>query len=358
VARHPADWVVSLAPALGLLQRTPPRTAEALAWAGRAQLLAPHSWRAHAVTAAVLARGGRRSQARVEAKLGLSELGGTTYAEPLQVAASVANTVEEALEATPDDAHVRADLVRLLLDQRRAPLAVGLAEAELQRLGPDPAPADRAAWGELKARRAFVLLDQQRFAEAAAEAAGLPRTECLGPAIAARAARGLGKPEQEVERLLLSGLADCPGGSDLAQALVRGRLSRGDGPGALALLDLPAVGGPQVGWPADAHLWRAEALELLGRQREALRERWLAAVMAPGRAELGLAYAERLRSAGDLDGALAALRRLAMTAPEEARKVLLDRAADLDRQRLMQALPGYPSLAPRPPPSPPTPAAP
>ncbi len=336
VERHPADWLVSLAPALGLLQRTPPRTSEALAWAGRAQLLAPRAWRPHAVTAAVLARGGHRAQARIEARLGLSELSGSAYGEPLRVAASLCDTLEDTLEATPDDPAVRADLVRLLLEQGREPLALAVAETELRRLGDAPPPEVREAAARLRARRTWILLHRGQFALAAAEAAALPPGECLGPGLAARAAQGLGKPEAEVEQILLRGLVHCPGGSDLAYALVQGRLARGDAQGALRLLDDPTVGGPQVPWFADVHVWRAEALERLGRARESLREQWLAAVMAPTRIELGLRYAERLRASGDLGGALTALRRLAITAPEEGKAVLLDRAAEYEKQRTKQ----------------------
>lgn len=322
--RHPADWLVSLAPALGLYQRAPLRTGPALAWAGRAMQLAPQAFRPHAVAAAILLRAGHRSQARVETRLALS---GERYSvlpwEVIGLAARASTGLDELLEATPDEPLVRASLVGRLRTERRLPEAVALAQAVLA----SGAGAARAALLGHLAALAMEAHDADAAQRWAAE------LKPLDPCASARfrgSALEAQRQSDEAEKERLRGLAACPGDRALGEDLVRGRLLRGDAPGALLSFDQLDAERPDSGWAADAHLLHAQLFEALRRPARALAQRFLAAELAPERPDLALDYANRLAAAGDRAGAREALRRLAPRAQGVARALLDRRLAELE----------------------------
>ena len=292
VVRHPADWLVSLAPALRLAD---PRLA--LAWAGRAMALAPQAWRPHAAAASVLLRLGARSQARIETRLALS--GGRYSQVPwdaIGLAAQAARGLEQLQEATPDEAPVRATLVEKLRAVGRDAEALALAEAEVGR------GASGAARLQLLTQLASLAPD--RWAPLLAQEA-----PCAGALWLSRASGSDGP--------LLEGLRRCPGDRALGEEVVRRRLARGEAASAQAALD----GLDTQAWPVEAHLLSAQVQDALGRPTRALAERWLAAELAPDRPELALDYADRLDQAGDRAGAREALGRLSAraTGPAKAR---------------------------------------
>ena len=326
VVRHPADWLVSLAPALGLYQRTPQRTGPALAWAGRAMLLAPFGYRPHATAAAILLRAGRRSQARVETRLALS---GEHYSlvpwEVVGLAARASRGLDELRESTPEEPSVRAKLVERLHSEGRLAEARELAEAELPTSGTlRPVLLEQLA---AMATESHDPLTALRFGDQLAK---------LGDACAAARWRSpayamLGRSaEAEAERI--HGLAACPGDRRLGEDLVRSRLARGDPAGALLSLGQLDAERPGSVWAADAHLLHAEVFEALHRPARAQAERFLAAELAPERPGLALDYANRLAAGGDRAGAREALRSLAPRAQGPDRAQLERRLTELEQR--------------------------
>ncbi len=298
-ARHPADWLISLAPALRLQD---PRLA--LAWAGRAMALAPQAWRPHAAAASILLRLGARAQARVETRLALS---GGRYSnvpwDAVDLAARSARGLEELQEATPDEPEVRATLVLKLRSLRRDDEARAVAEAELLRGASGPPRialltelAELAPKGEL------------RWANELAQVA-----PCFGALWQSRAS--------DRDEPLLEGLRRCPADRALGEERVRRKLLHGDAAGAQAALEALDT----HAWPVEAHLLAAQIQEALARPTRALAERRLAAELAPGRPELALDYADRLDKLGDRAGAREALRRFSQRASGAARAALEDR---------------------------------
>lgn len=322
VVLHPADWLTSLAPAIGLYQRTPQKTSAALGWAGRAMLLAPLAYRPHATAAGILLRAGRRSQARIETRLALSgEHYGRIPWEVLGLAARASHGLDELREATPEEPLVRAALVTRLRADGRLAEARELAQAELLTSG----PARRELLEEL-AMLATEAHDSPGALQVSGELAKLDA--CAGARVRGRALESLGRlTEAEAARVL--GLVSCPGDRQLGEALVRARLAQGDAAGALlsfGQLDAERPGAP---WATDAHLLHAELLEALHRPARAQAERFLAAELAPERPELALDYANRLAGQGDKAGAREALRSLASRAQGPARSLLEHRLAEL-----------------------------
>jgi O-antigen ligase len=299
VARHPADWLISLAPAARLQD---PRLA--LAWAGRAMALAPQAWRPHAAAASILLRLGARAQARVETRLSLS---GARYSnvpwDAVDLAARSARGLAELQEATPDEAAVRATLVQKLRSLGRDDEARAVAEAELQ----------RGASGPPRTLLLTQLAElsppgEPRWANELAQVA-----PCEG---ALWQSRATGREEPLVE-----GLRRCPADRALGEERVRRKLTGGDAAGAQAALE----GLDTHLWPVEAHLLAAQVQDALARPTRAMAERRVAAELAPERAELALDYADRLDRLGDRRGAREALERFSQRASGTARTALEER---------------------------------
>jgi len=334
VARHPADWLISLAPAIGLHQRSPRRTAEALAWAGRAQLLAPLAWRPHMVTAAILLRAGRAAQARSEAELSLAALGGIDYGEPMDLAAAASETLDDLLEATPDDPLLRAQVAYRLRVHHRFALARALLEHELARPAGE---RTRDAQTALETELAWLLQQTGDFAGVADVAERLPRGSCERARLLAEARQHEKRAPAEVEQPLLEVREACwLSRDDLVEMLVRGRIARHDLAGAQALLDDPLLASNNLPFAGEVHRWRAELLEARGDGAQGMHERWLAALLVPDNAGYALEYADRLRGMGDLPGALAALRTLSLRAGRAARAPIDARISEYELQREAQ----------------------
>ena len=341
VARHPADWLSSLAPAVGLHQRSPRRTAEALAWAGRAQLLGPKSWRPHWVAAAILLRAGRPAQARVEARLALENLGGLPYNDPLALAARCSQTLDELLEATPDDPLQRARVAQNLRVQKRPALARALVEHELEAPEETRSPEATAA---LRTELAILLLDAHADAAAEQVAAELPRADCARALLLSEARRALARAPEEIEQPLIEARPLCPRQYQIYDLLFHGRLARKQLDSAAALLDDPALPDSTLPFAAQVHIWRAELHEARGEGAAGLHERWLSALLAPEEPWRALDYSERLRQQGDPTGALLALRTLELRATIEARGPIEARIQELEALREKQRTP--PALRP------------
>ena len=326
VARHPADWLLSLLPAIGLSEREEfPR--DALAWAGRAQLLAPRNWRTHAVVAALLLRAGARAQARIETRLGLEGHDANVAWPLLGLAARASTSVDELIDSVPPDAVARSRLVERVREDHRSADARALAQRSLALAAPDDPPA---ALETLREQLANLSLEAGDLPAAAAAAATLDARSCVRALLEGRIATAQKLPAPEVDAPYLRGLSACPSDRALTEALVRGRLARGDAAGALeALVALPAED-PDSGWAADAHLLHAEALEADGKKTRGLAERWLAATLAPARPDLALDYAARLSAEGDPRAALEALRELEDRARGDARDRIRARLAELE----------------------------
>lgn len=347
VVRHPADWLTSLAPAVALSRRLPPRTGLALAWTGRAMQLAPEAWRPHTMAAAILLRAGARSQARLELRRALTGERYSLIPDALGLATRAAAGLEELLDATPDEPAVRAKLVERLRSEGRPDEARAVAEAELQRsaggggAGSTSAAAgaaadnsdaaarmttDAAARIELERHLAALAFERKDGAElqrwAAALAADAPCEAALWRA------RALG-PEAKVDAPLEEGLRLCPGDRALGEALVRARLARGDAPGAQAAFEALDAERPGSPWLIEAHLLHAELLEEQGHGAKGLAQRFLAAELAPEQAWLGVDYADRLARLGDKASARDALRRLSSRAPPAARAALETKLTEL-----------------------------
>ena len=316
VVRHPADWLVSLAPAVLLEQRHEP--AQALAWAGRAMQLSPQAWRPHLAAASILLGLGARGQARVETRLALT---GERYSlipwDAIAVAARASKGLDELQEATPDEPPVRAKLVEWLRSAKRSEEAAAVAEAELPR-------AVGAVRATLLQHLAGIAVERGDKAAAARWALALTGDAPCAAALWSFRAGG-------DEGALAAGLARCPGDPALGQALVRARIARGDGAGALAAFESLDAERPGSPWEVDAHLLHADALEAAGRHAQSLSQRWLAAQLAPERAELGIDYADRLERQGNAAAAREALRRLSLHATGDARAALEERLAKLGR---------------------------
>ena len=331
VQRHPSDWLVSLAPAIGLHQRTPRRTAEALAWVGRAQLLGPLSWRPHVVAAAIFLRAGRLAQTRVETRLALENLGAVTSPDALDLAMRASETLDELLEATPDDPFQRGSLAVHLREAHKAPLAQQLIELELAR---DPEHRSAAATSKLELELALNLSEQRLWAQAERVGTRLPQDSCERGLILAAARRAQGKPPAEIDAPLLEEKLTCPQQPQIYDLLFHGRLARQDLAGAADVLDDPVLGDLSLPFATSVHFWRAELAEAKHDGGTALRERWLAAlVVNPDEAGPALDYANQLLARGDLPGALVALRTLSSRARGEARGAIEAKITELRKQR-------------------------
>lgn len=327
-ALHPADWLVSLAPALGLHARSPPRTGAALAWAGRAQWLAPGAWRPHAVTAAILLRAGARGQARLELKAAFARVAAHPAGDLLDLVLAAASGAQELLEATPDDARARLALAVKLEDRRRPAEAEALLRAELARLGPGE-PLRPA----FSLRLAALRLGAGDLREAEALAGQARRDHpCIASVLLSRAAAGAGAALPATEAPLRAAVAACPRDRGLALELGRLRQRAGDAAGALAVLEERALAPEGTPWEAEGRVLRAEALEALGERARALRERAAAAVVAADQPGYALDAAARLLAQGDRPAALALLRQVLDRAEGPAREALRARLTELERR--------------------------
>ncbi len=330
VSRHPADWLCSLAPSHGLHLRSPRRTAEALAWAGRAQSLAPRAWRAHANTAAILLRAGRAAQARAETRLALDHTSAIYYGEVAALAARASETLDDLLEASPEDPFTRGRLVQVLRGLRRPSLARALAEEELALPEAQRSPEATQLLLEEETR---LLLDARDFPAAEAAAEKLSAEDCGRGLLLAEARAAQHEEPARIEAPLAEALARCPSDAELNQRLFHARLARGDLAGAAALLDGPELASATLPFAGLVHLWRAELAEARRDFAGAMHERWLAALVAPDQPGLALDYANRLESQGDARGALVALRTLAGRASPEARAAMEPKIAELEKLR-------------------------
>ncbi len=336
IVRHPADWQVALAPAVGLHQRAQRRTAEALAWAGRAQMLGPRAWRPHVVTSAILLRAGHLSQARVETRLALEATPGRAYGEPTELAIAMAQTLDDLLDATPDDPQQRAQVSYFLRLHHRAALARELVDHELAL---PQSERSEAANTSLLTELAILREADRDFAGVESVVLRLPEESCERALLLSRARQNLDRSTEEIEQPLLDARVHCPLQQQLFEILVHGRIARHDFAGAQALLDDPALRESKLPFASDVPLWRAELLEAQGQSAQALHERWLSALLAPENPYRALDYVQRLQSANDLPGALAALRTLSLRAPLEARPPLDAKIAEIEKLRETQRRP-------------------
>jgi hypothetical protein len=341
VQRHPSDWLVSLAPAIGLHQRTPRRTAEALAWVGRAQLLGPLSWRPHVVAAAIFLRAGRPAQTRVETRLALENLGAVTSPDALDLAMRASETLDDLIEATPDDPFQRGSLAVHLRGAQKAPIAQQLIDFELAR---DPEHRSPAATSALELELALNLSEQKSWAEAERVATRLPKQSCERGLILAAARRAQNEPPAQIEAPLLEEKLTCPQQQQIYDLLFHGRLARQDLAGAAEVLDDPLLGDLNLPFATAVHFWRAELAEAKHDGGAALHERWLAAlVVSPDDAGPALDYANHLVAKGDIPGALVALRTLSLRARGDARGSIDAKIAELQKQRELNRAAANPS---------------
>jgi tetratricopeptide (TPR) repeat protein len=220
-------------------------------------------------------------------------------------------TLRNAAELAPDDAALRVDRARVLVQLQRADEAVALLEETARR-----APADVAVREELAV--AYLAKHDYAAARTAAEDLGRLRPQAAaGPYLAGLAAEGAGQSDL-AQKQLQHALELEPRSFDVLSALARLMLSRGEGAQAAA-----TVAGAAGRGPPDAHL-----LNLLGEMQLAQRKLPAAidaftrsSTAAPGwwipYRNLALAKV----ASHDEAGAIAAYQAAVKAAPDEAQPV-------------------------------------
>ncbi|RMG18859.1 MAG: hypothetical protein D6729_06295 [Deltaproteobacteria bacterium] len=326
VARRPTDHVVALLVAAALEAQDPKA---AFRWVGRAMYLAPTDPQAHALAAELLARAGAKTQAQLEYRLAVKW--GAPAATVVARAARWFRAPEDLLAAVPEtEAHaVVAHLTRT--GRLEEALAVG------QRLlAGRPGDAKLLHWTAEAALRAGDADALQRLAEARVQVDPEAPRGYLHLFQARRAAGDL----DGALAALRAGLARRPGDPELSLALARALLrDRKDPRAALATLEQMPLS-RQTGIRVQAQVLRGQALQALGRSKEAGDAFRTAVRLAPDALGPRLRLGDHYQALGDYEAALDAYRDALARARSDAQRASVEARIDA-AERGLAALEQY-----------------